>query len=129
MKIAVTYSNNEVFGHFGHTEQFKFYDVENNEIKSTNVVNTNGSGHGALASFLKENKVDVLICGGIGGGAKNALAEADIKIYPGITGSADVAVDKLLNGTLEINEGHCDHHHHDKEDHKCHCDKHGCKGN
>ena len=129
MRIAVTYNNNEVFGHFGHTEQFKFYDVENNEVKNTNVVNTNGSGHGALASFLSENSVDVLICGGIGGGAKNALAEANIKIYPGITGSADVAVDKLLNGTLEINEGHCDHHHHEEEHHKCHCNKHGCKGN
>ena len=130
MKIAVTYSNNEVFGHFGHTEQFKFYDVENNEVKSTNVVNTNGSGHGALAAFLSENNVDVLICGGIGGGAKNALAEANIKIYPGITGSTDVAVDKLLSGVLELNEGHCDHHHHhEEEQHKCHCDKHGCKGN
>ena len=129
MKIAVTYNNNEVFGHFGHTEQFKFYDVENNEIKGTNIVNTNDSGHGALASFLSENNVDVLICGGIGGGAKNALAEANIKIYPGITGSADIAVDKLLKGTLEINEGHCDHHHHEEENHKCHCDKHGCTGN
>lgn len=129
MKIAVTYNNNEVFGHFGHTEQFKFYDVENNEIKSTNVVNTNGSGHGALASFLSDNNIDVLICGGIGGGAKNALAEANIKIYPGITGSADVAVEKLLNGTLEINEGNCDHHHHEEKEHKCHCSKHGCNGN
>lgn len=130
MKIAVTYNNNEVFGHFGHTEQFKFYDVENNEIKNVNIVNTNGSGHGALASFLKENNVDILICGGIGGGAKNALAEANIKIYPGITGSADLAVDKLLNGTLEMKEGHCDHHHqHEEEHHKCHCDKHGCIGN
>ena len=92
MRIAVTYSNNEVFGHFGHTEQFKFYDVENNEVKSTNVVNTNGSGHGALASFLSENNVDVLICGGIGGGAKTALFEANIKIYPGIIGNADAAV-------------------------------------
>ena len=129
MKIAVTYENGQIFQHFGHTEQFKIYDVENNEIKSTNVVKTNGQGHGALAEFLKQNNVDTLICGGIGGGAKNALAEANIKIYPGIIGSADIAVDKLLNGTLEINEGYCDHHHHEEEHHECHCSKHACKGN
>ena len=76
MRIAVTYENGNIFQHFGHTEQFKIYEVEGSEIKNSEVVDTNGSGHGALADFLKERKVDKLICGGIGGGAKAALAEA-----------------------------------------------------
>ena len=67
MKIAVTYLNGSVFQHFGHTEQFKIYTVENNDIKASEIVDTNGHGHGALASFLAENDVNVLICGGIGG--------------------------------------------------------------
>lgn len=81
MRIAVTYENGNIFQHFGHTEQFKIYEVEGSEIKNSEVVDTNGSGHGALADFLKERKVDKLICGGIGGGAKAALAEVGIELF------------------------------------------------
>ena len=93
MKIAVTYSNGEIFQHFGHTEQFKVYTVDGNRILSAEVVNTNGSGHGALASFLSQLDVDVLICGGIGGGAQMALAQSGIQLYGGVTGDADKAVE------------------------------------
>ncbi len=86
MKIAVTYENGEVFQHFGHCAQFAFYEVEDGKVLSGEVVSTEGSGHGALAGFLKENGADVLICGGIGAGARNALAEAGIELYPGVTG-------------------------------------------
>ena len=67
MKIAVTYENEMVFQHFGHTEQFKIYEVEDNKVVASEIVDTNGSGHGALAGFLAGQGVDVLICGGIGG--------------------------------------------------------------
>ena len=89
MKIAVTYENGQIFQHFGHTQQFKLYTVENGKITSSEVVDTNGSGHGALAVFLKTHGVDTLICGGIGGGARTALAEAGIALYPGARGAAD----------------------------------------
>ena len=95
MKIAVTYENGQVFQHFGHTEQFKLYDVEDGKIVREAVVGTNGSGHGALAGFLTLNGVDALICGGIGGGAQTALAEAGIKLYGGVSGDADAAVNAL----------------------------------
>ena len=68
MKIAVTYDNGQIFQHFGHSAQFKLYEVSGGMILNTAVVDTNGSGHGALAGFLKQNGVDTLICGGIGGG-------------------------------------------------------------
>lgn len=133
MVIAVTYDNGEVFQHFGHCEHFKIYETEGNSITNSAVVSAIGSGHGALAGFLQDYNVEVLICGGIGGGARMALAEAGIKLYPGVTGDADTKVNDLLNGTLSFNpDTVCSHHHHE-EGHDCggHCkeDKHGCAGN
>ena len=98
MKIAVTYENGQVYQHFGHTEYFKVYETKDGEILSSEVVSTNGSGHGALAGFLKNLGVEALICGGIGGGARTALAEAGIKLFPGASGLADVNVAAYLKG-------------------------------
>ena len=124
MKIAVTYENGEVFQHFGHTEQFKVYEVEDGKIISSEVVDTNGQGHGALAGFLFNSGIDVLICGGIGGGARNALAEAGIQLYPGAMGNADAQVESFLKGTLSYDpDTMCSHHSH-AEGHVC--GDHGC---
>ena len=112
MKIAVTYENGNVFQHFGHTEQFKIYTVEEGKITSAQVVDTNGSGHGALAGFLNAYGVEVLICGGIGAGAKNALAEIGIELYAGACGDADAQVESFLSGNLVYNPNtECNHHH------------------
>lgn len=126
MRIAVTYENGEIFQHFGHTKQFKVYDVENGVITKSTVVDTNGSGHGALAGVLTALQVDTLICGGIGAGAQNALAAANVKLYGGVSGNADQAVDALLAQKLEYNPNvHCSHH---GEHHHHHhtCGEHGC---
>lgn len=130
MRIEVTYDNGEIFQHFGHTQQFKLYDVTDGAVTNTQVVDTNGSGHGALAGVLASWKVDTLICGGIGGGAQNALAAANIRVYGGVSGRADEAVEALLTQTLAYDPNvqcnhHGEHHHHDHscEDHECggHC--------
>ncbi len=124
MKIAVTYENGQVYQHFGHTEQFKVYDVENGAVQSAAVIGTNGSGHSALAGMLKGLGVDTLICGGIGGGARLALDEAGIRLYGGVTGEADSAVERLLNGSLTYDPNVlCTHHgaHHGSD-----CGTHGC---
>lgn len=119
MKIAVTYENGSVFQHFGHCENFKVYEVEANAVKASEVVNAAGSGHGALAGFLKDHGVDVLICGGIGGGARTALAEAGIELYPGVSGDADESVNALLAGNLDFDpDTMCSHHHHE-DGHTC----------
>ena len=124
MKIAVTYENGMVFGHFGHTAEFKIYDVVDGKVVSSEVVDTNGSGHGALAGFLMQRGVDTLICGGIGGGAINALSNAGIKVYGGVSGDVDVAVNDFILGRLNYNpDVHCDHHH-EGEEHKC--GEHNC---
>ena len=119
MKIAVTYEDGNIYQHFGHTEQFKLYNINDDKVVDSEVVSTNGNGHGALAGLLNSFGADVLICGGIGGGAQNALNAAGIKLYGGCTGSADDAVEALLNGTLGYNpDVSCDHHEHDG-DHSC----------
>ena len=127
MKIAVTYENGQIFQHFGHTEQFKVYSVDNGAVISSAVESTNGSGHGALAGFLKGLGVDTLICGGIGGGAIAALNEAGITLYAGVTGDADAALEALLGGNLARNvEPTC--HHYDHGHHECrgHDHSHAC---
>jgi len=129
MRIAVTYENGTVFQHFGHTEFFKIYDVQDGTVVSSEVVSTNGSGDGALAGVLTALNADVLICGGIGGGAQAALAAAGIKLYGGISGDADKAVEAFLAGELVFNpDVQCTHHgeHHHDADH--HCGSHGCGG-
>ena len=113
MRIAVTYENGEIFQHFGHTEQFKLYDVEEGKIVHTQIVNTGECGHGALGGFLKAARVDALICGGIGMGAQNALAEAGIQLFGGVQGNADAAAQALAEGKLQYDpQAQCDHHGH-----------------
>ena len=125
MRIAVTYEDGEIFQHFGHTAQFKIYDVEDGRILSSQVVDTSGSGHGALAGVLSALRVDALICGGIGGGAQTALAADGIRLYGGVSGSADEAAEALAAGRLSFDPNvRCDHHDHHGEGHSC--GSHGC---
>jgi len=129
MKIAVTYWQGEIFQHFGHTPQFKVYEVEGGKVISAHVIDTGSSGHGALAGLLGGEGVDALICGGIGGGAQMALRSAGIRLFGGVQGDADEAVEALLAGALNFDpNARCDHHdHHHGEGHTC--GDHGCGGN
>ena len=129
MKIAATYDNGNIFQHFGKTEFFKVYEVEDNKVVSSEVIGSNGTGHGALAGLLAEQGISVLICGGIGGGAQSALAEAGIELCSGAQGDADTAVDAYLKGELVSTGVNCDHHHHE-DGHSCgsHEDGHSCGG-
>ena len=130
MRIAVTYENGQIFQHFGHTSQMKLYDVENGQTVRAEVVDTAGSDHGALAGFLSERNVDVLICGGIGGGAQMALAQAGIRLFGGVTGSAYDAVRAFLADALAYDpDVRCSHHGHHEGHGHCGENKHGCAGN
>ena len=127
MKIAVTYDNGNIFQHFGKTEFFKVYEVEDGKVVSSEVIGSNGVGHGALAGLLADRAVDVLICGGIGGGAQAALEEAGVELCAGAEGDADRAVEAYLKGELVSSGANCDHHHHE-EGHSCgdHEEDHSC---
>jgi len=125
MKIAVPFENDEVFQHFGHTETFKLYEIEGSQISSTETVAAGGSGHDALAAFLAQLSVNVVLCGGIGDGAEAALTAAGIEICSGAEGSADAAVKAYLSGELTSAGVNCDHHHRHAEEDGCGC---GCSG-
>lgn len=133
MRVAVTYENGKVFQHFGHAKQLKVYTIEDNQIKEEKILEVNENGHGALVELLSSNKIDILICGGIGSGAKEGLKNANIKFYGGVSGNADIVVKDFINGNLQYNENvHCEHHEHNEHscnEHKCNEDKHGCSGN
>ena len=124
MKIAVTYADEQIFQHFGHTPAFKIYEVRAGEIVNEEIVPTGSSGHGALATMLAQQEVNLLICGGIGGGARMALAEAGIVVMGGVMGDADDAVDAFLAGNLSFDpDATCSHYNHG-EGHTC--GDHGC---
>lgn len=133
MKLAVTYENGQIFPHFGHTQQFKIYDVSEAGVGGAMVVSAHGAGHGALVGFLRALGVNALVCGGIGGGALEALALAGITVYPGVSGDADQAVAQLAQGTLVYDpNAQCTHHQeaegHDCAGHTCGGGGEGCPG-
>ena len=126
MKIAITYEAGLIYQHFGHTTAFKLYEITDGKIVASQMVETNGSGHGALAGFLASLGVDALICGGIGGGARFALADAGIAVYGGVSGDTDEAAEAFAAGVLNCDPcARCSHHdsHHD-HDHAC--GRHAC---
>ena len=133
MKIAVTYDNGNIFRHFGRTEFFKVYEIEDNKVVSSEVIGSNGIGHSALAGLLADQSVDVLICGGIGEGAQRALSDAGVRLMAGAEGDADQALEAYLKGELVSTGSNCDHHHHEDghsssghgEGHSCGSGGHG----
>lgn len=133
MKIAVPYENGMIFPHFGRSAQFKFYEIENGQVLHSEVVPTNGQGHGALVGFLVQHGAEIVLCGGIGTGAQVALMQAGIQLFGGISGLADCAVSDYLAGKIVFDpEVHCTHHDHDEghtcASHSCHEDKGECAG-
>ena len=127
MRVALTYENGHVGQHFGHTEEFALYDIEEGKITNKQIISSNGQGHGMIAGILKQAECDLLICGGIGMGARMALEEAGIDLIPGVEGNFEEVIGAYLSGTLKYDqEETCDHHGHE-EGHDCHHD-HGCEG-
>lgn len=123
MRIAVTYENGNIFQHFGHSQAFKIYDIEDSKIISSQVIDNGGFGHDSLVGYLKNNGVSVLICGGIGGGARMVLGQAGIKVFPGAQGNADANVEAFIKGSLDY-DPNTTCHHHDGGEHNCSCGKH-----
>ena len=124
MKLAITYDNGQVFQHFGKTQQFKIYDIQEGKVGPSLVTGTGGQGHGALAGLLRGLGISVLICGGIGPGAQEALKSLDITVIPGITGDVDQAAQDFVDGKLVPNTEALCNHHHDGPAHSC--GDHGC---
>lgn len=120
MKIAVTYDAGEIFQHFGKSKTFAVYEVEQGAVKGRTLLDAGENGHSALVGLLAGQGVTLLICGGIGPGARDALAGQGIELVAGASGPVDDAVAAYLNGQLRDNPaGQCNHHH-EGEEHSCH---------
>ena len=125
MKVAVTCFQDEVFAHFGRTPEFAIFQVEDGKIVKEERVAAPTEGHGALAGFLKTQNVNTLICGGIGGGAINALRAAGIEVFTGATGKVREQAESLLAGRLpQMGDANCDHSGHE-HGHEAGCGNHG----
>lgn len=119
MIIATTYENGSICQHFGHTEAFKFYTIENGEIKDSKILEPRGYAHGTLPTFLKENGAETLICGGLGAGARELIAEAGINLIPGAAGESDSVVKAYLAQTLNYNPNFTCAGHEHEDGHTC----------
>lgn len=111
--IAVTTDENgNVFQHFGHCEKFTLYKMSDGILMAQSELRTDGNGHEALAGLLAENGVKVLICGGIGFGAMQALMTNGILVVPGVTGDVNAAMKGYVEGTLGTsNDANCEKEH------------------
>lgn len=125
MLIAVTTENGNVFQHFGHCKNFTLFETEGEKIKNKTMIDVGEEGHSALATLLGNHNVDVLICGGIGGGARVALAQNGVEVIPGTAGSVDEVTAAYLKGDLKFDadfvctaHGHGHGHDHGGE-HSC----------
>lgn len=132
VRIAVPYDTEtgKVFQHFGHTGVFKIYTIVDSDVVASALVDTSGQGHSALSTFLKEQGVQYVMCGGIGGGAINALEDYGIQVFGGVDEDADDSISELLAGLLLYDpDVQCSHH----GDGDCECGDHeeggcGCGG-
>ena len=111
MKIAVPYENGEVFPHFGHAAEFKIYMAEDFKPIESEIVKIEDASHEAAAGYLKKRGVDLLICDGIGDGAREAVEAAHILLCSNVSGKADEVVEQFLDGSLDFTTGSsCEHH-------------------
>ena len=125
MRIAVTYENGDVYQHFGHSSQFKLYEVEDGRIVEAHIVDTEGQGHGALASFFNVSRRPYGHCRRYRRRCQTSFGQGSIQLYGGVSGSADEAVKALLAGTLEFDPNpSCGHHGHEGGHHDHHDGSH-----
>ncbi|NLO10117.1 MAG: dinitrogenase iron-molybdenum cofactor [Clostridiales bacterium] len=115
LKIAIASDNCNVAEHFGHCESFMIFNVENNKIIGSETIVNPGHKPGFLPDFLHDIGVNVIISGGMGGGAINIFKEKNIEFIVGISGDAKIAVEEYLYGSLKSTGLVChEHKHHDE---------------
>jgi C_GCAxxG_C_C family probable redox protein len=115
MKVAVASENGMVTEHFGHCEGFMIFDIENNQILKSKTIANPGHRPGFLPNFLADRGVNVIISGGMGGGAVEIFNERNVEVVVGAKGDAEAAVEAYLQGSLKSTGSVChEHQHHDE---------------
>lgn len=112
MKIAVAAMGTAVAGHFGHCENFIFFDTGDGRILSEQSVPNPGHRPGFLPNFLADHGAQVVIAGGMGGGAVDIFNERGVQVIVGAQGDARAAVQAFLAGELVSTGSVCHEHQH-----------------
>lgn len=115
MKIAVACMGNTVAQHFGHCEFFNFYDVENGNAVNEEIVPNPGHRPGFLPNFLADHGANVIIAGGMGGGAVEIFEERGVQVVTGASGTAKDAAQRFAQGALKSTGSICHEHEHADE--------------
>lgn len=115
MKIAVACMGKQVGGHFGHCENFTIFEAKNGKIASENSIPNPGHRPGFLPNFLGDMGVEVIIAGGMGGGAVEIFNERRIEVIVGAEGDARAAVESYLGGALKSTGSVCHEHAYEDE--------------
>lgn len=110
MKIAVASENGMVTEHFGHCEGFVIFDTQNNQIIKSETIPNPGHRPGFLPNFLADRGVNVIISGGMGGGAIEIFNERNVEVVVGAQGDAKEAVEAYLQGSLKSTGSVCHEH-------------------
>jgi predicted Fe-Mo cluster-binding NifX family protein len=112
MKIAVATDQGRVSGHFGHCEGFTIYELENNQLAKQGFVQNPGHKPGFLPVFLNDQKVEVIVSGGMGGGAVTLFNDMNIEVVVGAQGSVDEIAQAYVEGNLKSTGSVCHEHQH-----------------
>lgn len=110
MKIAVASEKELVTEHFGHCENFNIFHVQDNKIVKVESIPNPGHVPGYLPNFLNDMGVNIIVSGGMGGGAVKIFKEKGIEVITGVKGTAKDIVTDYLDGKLEATNEICDDH-------------------
>jgi predicted Fe-Mo cluster-binding NifX family protein len=115
MKIAVASEGRTITQHFGHCEGFNVFTAQEDKVTGIEFVPNPGHKPGFLPNYLNDLGVNVIISGGMGGGAIEIFNEKNIEVVVGVSGLAEDAVNLYLQGKLESTGSVChEHQHHDE---------------
>lgn len=110
MKIAVACEGKNVSGHFGHCEAFTIFETQDKQILNQQRLPNPGHKPGFLPVFLADKGTNVIISGGMGGGAVDIFNEKGIEVITGASGDAETAVNNYLQGKLKSTGSICHEH-------------------
>jgi C_GCAxxG_C_C family probable redox protein len=112
MIIAVANQDGKVSEHFGHCESFQLFEARDGRIVTNVTVPSPEHKPGLLPDFLHEKGAQVVIAGGMGGGAMERLRAYGIHIILGAQGDARSVAEEFLQGTLQTQGDGCQKHEH-----------------
>jgi len=114
-KIAIPTNGEVLDAHFGRAAGFTVFEIEGTQARKVDLLSATGlqHQHEGLASMFKSNGVEVLVCGGIGGGMINGLNAVGLSVVTGASGNVADVAQAYAQGKLVSTGSVCQEHDHD----------------